>query len=380
MSEGMPARILIIAGSDSGGGAGIQADLKTVTMLGGHAMTAVTAITAQNTLGVDAVHIIPSEIVVDQISAVVSDIGVDAVKIGMIGNARTAHLVADSLAELACPIVFDPVMVATSGAVLADADTISAFERLMRLATITTPNLPELEALGGKDALLARQIPLLIKGGHAAGDMIVDELHLAAGQAQMWSDERIETRSSHGTGCTLATAIATGLGQGMDLVPAIERARLFVRLALRDAPGLGHGHGPMGHQFVREDAMLAGPSLNQITVGCRDYAASVDFYKALGLQQIVDSPSNSYARFEVPNGVTLSVHASADCGSSTVVYFESNRLDAWVAELSSEGYAFEQQPQDESWGWREARLLDPAGNVICLYNAGENRRYPAWRI
>lgn len=380
MAEGMPARILIIAGSDSGGGAGIQADIKTATMLGAHAMTAVTAITAQNTLGVDAVHMVPAQIVVDQISSVVSDIGVDAVKIGMIGNAQTAHLVADSLAELACPIVFDPVMVASSGAVLADADTISAFERLMRLATITTPNLPELKALGGKDALLARQIPLLIKGGHGESDVIIDELHLAEGQNQSWSDDRIETRSSHGTGCTLATAIATGLGQGMDLIPAIERARLFVRLALRDAPGLGQGHGPMGHQFVREDAMVSGPSLNQITIGCRDYAASVDFYKALGLQQIVDSPSNGYARFEAPNGVTLSIHATDDCTSSNVIYFESNRLDAWIAELSSEGYAFEQQPQDESWGWRETRLLDPAGNIICLYNAGENRRYPAWRI
>lgn len=380
MGGDMPARILIIAGSDSGGGAGIQADIKTATMLGAHAMTAVTAITAQNTLGVDAVHMVPPQIVVDQISSVVSDIGVDAVKIGMIGNAQTAHLVADSLAELACPIVFDPVMVASSGAVLADADTISAFERLMRLATITTPNLPELKALGGEDALLARQIPLLIKGGHGESDVIIDELHLAEGQSQSWSDDRIETRSSHGTGCTLATAIATGLGQGMDLIPAIERARLFVRLALRDAPGLGQGHGPMGHQFVREDAMVSGPSLNQITIGCRDYAASVDFYKALGLQQIVDSPSNGYARFEAPNGVTLSIHATDDCTSSNVIYFESSRLDAWVAELSSEGYAFEQQPQDESWGWREARLLDPAGNIICLYNAGEKRRYPAWRI
>lgn len=380
MAGDMPARILIIAGSDSGGGAGIQADIKTATMLGAHAMTAVTAITAQNTLGVDAVHMVPPQIVVDQISSVVSDIGVDAVKIGMIGNAQTAHLVADSLAELACPIVFDPVMVASSGAVLADADTISAFERLMRLATITTPNLPELKALGGKDALLARQIPLLIKGGHAESDVIFDELHLAEGQSQSWSDDRIETRSSHGTGCTLATAIATGLGQGLDLIPAIERARLFVRLALRDAPGLGQGHGPMGHQFVREDAMVSGPSLNQITIGCRDYSASVDFYKALGLQQIVDSPSNGYARFEAPNGVTFSIHASDDGASSNVIYFESSRLDAWVAELSSEGYAFEQQPQDQSWGWREARLLDPAGNIVCLYNAGENRRYPAWRI
>ncbi len=155
MQSDKTARILIIAGSDSGGGAGIQADIKTVTMLGGHAMTAITAITAQNTLGVDAVHQVPTQMVVDQISAVVSDIGVDAVKIGMIGSADTAHAVADSLAELSCPIVFDPVMVASSGAVLADADTISAFERLMRIATLTTPNLPELKALGGKDALLA---------------------------------------------------------------------------------------------------------------------------------------------------------------------------------------------------------------------------------
>lgn len=379
MTEGAPARILIIAGSDSGGGAGIQADIKTVTMLGGHALTAVTAITAQNTLGVDSVHMIPTQMVIDQISAVVSDIGVDAVKIGMIGGADTAHAVADSLSDLSCPIIFDPVMVATSGAVLADADTISAFERLMRLATLTTPNLPELRALGGKDALLARRIPVLVKGGHADGDDIIDELHLAPGQSESWSDARIHTRSTHGTGCTLATAIATGLGQGIELIPAIERARLFVRLALLDAPGLGQGHGPMGHQSVREDAMVAGPSLNQVTVGCRDYKASVDFYKTLGLQQIVDSPDNGYARFEVPNGVTFSIHQSDNCSTSTVVYFESKRLDAWVTELASQGFAFEQMPQDESWGWREARLLDPSGNMVCLYRAGESRRYPAWR-
>lgn len=375
-----PARILIIAGSDSGGGAGIQADIKTVTMLGGHAMTAVTAITAQNTLGVDAVHMVPTQMVIDQISAVVSDIGVDAVKIGMIGNAATAHAVADCLAELSCPIIFDPVMVATSGAVLADGDTIAAFERLMRLATLTTPNLPELKALGGRDALLAQSFPLLIKGGHADGDDIVDALYLAPGKNESWSDARIQTRNTHGTGCTLASAVATGLGQGMELVPAIERARLFVRLALREAPGFGQGHGPMGHQSVREDAMDAGPSLNHVTVGCRDYVASVNFYKALGLELIVDSPSNGYARFEAPNGVTFSVHHSDNIASSTIVYFESKRLDAWVTELASQGFAFEQLPQDESWGWREARLLDPAGNIVCLYNAGENRRFPDWRI
>ncbi|WP_295497361.1 bifunctional hydroxymethylpyrimidine kinase/phosphomethylpyrimidine kinase [Sphingorhabdus sp. EL138] len=380
MTKGATARILIIAGSDSGGGAGIQADIKTVTMLGGHAMTAVTAITAQNTLGVDAVHMVPTQMVIDQISAVVSDIGVDAVKIGMIGNAETAHAVADSLSDLSCPIIFDPVMVATSGAVLADADTISAFERLMRLATLTTPNLPELEALGGKDALLARRFPLLLKGGHADGDEIIDELLLAPGQSERWSDARIHTRSTHGTGCTLASAIATGLGQGMELVPAIESARLFVRLALRDAPGLGQGHGPMGHSSVREDAMVSGPSLNHVTVACRDYAASLDFYKALGLPLIVDSPLNGYARFEAPNGITFSIHQSDDVAASTIIYFESKRLDAWVTELASQGFAFEQMPQDESWGWREARLLDPAGNIVCLYKAGENRRYPAWRI
>lgn len=380
MTKGAPARILTIAGSDSGGGAGIQADIKTVTMLGGHAMTAVTAITAQNTLGVDAVHMVPTQMVIDQISAVVRDIGVDAVKIGMIGNADTAHAVADSLSDLTCPIIFDPVMVATSGAVLADPDTISAFERLMRIATLTTPNLPELEALGGRDALIERRIPLLIKGGHGDGDDIIDELYLAPGQSERWRGARIQTRSTHGTGCTLASAIATGLGQGMELVPAIERARLFVRLALRAAPGLGQGHGPMGHQSVREDAMVAGPSLNHVTVGCRDYAASVNFYMTLGLHLIVDSPSNGYARFEAPNGVTFSIHQSDDIAASTMIYFESKRLDAWVTELVSQGFAFEQLPQDESWGWREARLLDPAGNIVCLYKAGENRRYPAWRI
>lgn len=380
MPREQPARILIIAGSDSSGGAGIQADIKTVTMLGAHAMTSITTVTAQNTLGVDSVHLIPTQMVIDQIVAVMSDLGVDAVKIGMIGSAQTAHAVADCLSEISCPVVFDPVMVATSGAVLANAETISAFERLMRIATVTTPNLPELEALGGKDALLARQIPLLIKGGHGDGEQIVDELHLAPGQSESWVDSRIETRSTHGTGCTLASAIATGLGQGMQLVPAIERARLFVRLALHDSPGLGQGHGPMGHQYVREDAMVVGPSLNQVTIGCRDYAASVDFYKSLGLQQIVDSPSNGYARFEVPNGVTLSIHVSDDISPSAVVYFESKRLDAWASELASQGYAFEQMPQDESWGWREARLLDPSGNIVCLYYAGENRRYPTLRI
>ncbi len=246
------ARILIIAGSDSGGGAGIQADIKTVTMLGGFAMTAITAITAQNTVGVQAVHPVPSDIVVAQIDSVISDIGVDAIKIGMIGSAATAHAVADRLEALnpRPPIIFDPVMVATSGAMLADADTIAAFERLMQMATITTPNLPELAALGGRDALLRRGIALFIKGGHADGPHIVDRLDLGLNNSHSWSSERIDTTSTHGTGCTLASAIATGLGQGIHMQDACARARLFVRAALRAAPGLGAGHGPMGHAAV----------------------------------------------------------------------------------------------------------------------------------
>ena len=269
----MTARILIIAGSDSGGGAGIQADIKTVTMLGGHAMTAVTAITAQNTLGVQAVHQIPTDLVLVQIDSVVSDIGVDAVKIGMIGSAETANAVADRLLNLfsreggspdwtpafageqegeggaigsRLPIVFDPVMIATSGSVLADPDTIAAFTRLMRIATLVTPNLPELAALGGESAIRGLGPAVLVKGGHADGSHITDRLVTDAGETR-WTNPRIETRHTHGTGCTLASGIATGLALGMTLDAAIERAIAFVRAALAQAPGLGAGHGSMGH-------------------------------------------------------------------------------------------------------------------------------------
>ncbi len=380
----MTARILIIAGSDSGGGAGIQADIKTVTMLGGHAMTAITAVTAQNTVGVQAVHLVPTDMVLAQIDSVVSDIGVDAIKIGMIGSAATALAVADLLASdqfRAVPIVFDPVMVATSGATLADAQTIAAFDALMRIATLTTPNLPELAALGGREALLRRNIALFIKGGHGDGDTIIDRLDLAFNQSVAWSSERIATLHTHGTGCTLASAIATLMGQGLGVQDACERARLFVRLALHGAPGLGGGHGPMGHQNVRNDGVLTGPVLNQITVGASDYAASAAFYRALGLTQIVDSPSNGYARFEAANGVTISIHPAAVADEpATTVYFESARLQHWCDELAATGMVIDQMPCAESWGWSEARLRDPHGNSICLYHAGENRRYPPWRI
>lgn len=241
------ARILIIAGSDSGGGAGIQADIKTVTMLGGHAMTAITAITAQNTIGVQAVHAVPTDMVIAQMRSVVADIGVDAVKIGMIGSAETAGAVADFLEGMdAVPIIFDPVMVATSGSLLADSATIAAFQRLMRIATLVTPNIPELAALGG-DAIAARfGCTVLAKGGHGEGAMLTDRLFDAGGPINAWTDARIDTPHTHGTGCTLSSAIATGLGQGMALTDAVSRARAYVREALRRAPGLGKGHGPMG--------------------------------------------------------------------------------------------------------------------------------------
>jgi len=244
-----PPRILIIAGSDSGGGAGIQADIKTVTMFGGHAMTAVTAITAQNTLGVSDVHQVPTKIVLAQIDAVLSDIGADAVKIGMIGSAETAHAVASRLEGLDVPIVFDPVMVATSGSVLADCATIEAFQRLMSIASVVTPNLPELEALGGEEAVLAHGCHLVVKGGHAAGPRVVDRLLSPGGPLHSLEGKRFDTTNTHGTGCTFASALATGLGAGLPIRDAFERAVRFVRIAILAAPGLGQGHGPLGHHL-----------------------------------------------------------------------------------------------------------------------------------
>ncbi len=379
----MTARILIIAGSDSGGGAGIQADIKTVTMLGGHAMTAITAITAQNTLGVLAVHPIPVDMVIAQIDACLSDIGADAIKIGMIGSAEIANAVADRLEHVTVPIVFDPVMIATSGARLADAATIMAFRRLMRLATVTTPNLPEAEALGGAEAIGRHGCNVLMKGGHEEGYYITDRLLSPAGEEiTSLEGKRFDTDDTHGTGCTLASAIACRLGQGYGIEQAFRDGIRFTRIAIMMAPGLGEGHGPLGHSEVRdfwdEDEVVPGISLNQVTVGAGDYVASVAFYKRLGLRQIVDSPDNGYARFEADNGATFSIHEGEPGGA--VVYFESPRLDGWVAELEDAGLAFEQMPQDEDWLWREARLRDPAGNEICLYAAGENRRYPPWRV
>jgi hydroxymethylpyrimidine/phosphomethylpyrimidine kinase len=246
-----PPRILVIAGSDSSGGAGIQADIKTITMLGGYAMTAITAITAQNTLGVSAVEVLSPVLVAAQIDACISDIGVDVVKIGMLGSAAIAQAVAERLERLGVPVVFDPVMIATSGAALADAETIAAFERLMALATVTTPNVAELAALGGDAGMAARDVAYLAKGGDAAGDTLEDRLIVPGAAPLTWQAPRIATRHTHGTGCTLASAIATGLGRGLPLDEAVGMARAFVRAALLAAPGFGSGAGPMGHQAVR---------------------------------------------------------------------------------------------------------------------------------
>ena len=246
-----PPRILAIAGSDSSGGAGIQADIKTITMLGGYAMTAITAVTAQNTTGVQAVEALSAKLVAAQIDACLSDIGTDAVKIGMLGSPEIAETVADRLQGLALPVVFDPVMVATSGSVLADAGTIAAFERLMELATVTTPNVAELAALGGRDGMARRKVTYLAKGGDAEEADVEDRLVRPGTEDRVWRAARIQTRHTHGTGCTLSSAIATLLGRGLPLEEAIEEARRFVRAALEAAPGFGSGHGPMGHQDVR---------------------------------------------------------------------------------------------------------------------------------
>jgi len=387
------ARILIIAGSDSGGGAGIQADIKTVTMLGGHAMTAVTAVTAQNTLGVTSVHPVPAEMILSQIEAVVSDIGVDAVKIGMIGSAFAAKQVAARLHELKSlqpdiPIVFDPVMVSTSGSALADEATIAAFGRLMDVATIATPNLPELNRLTSEDDPVAAALHLvgahgcavLIKGGHEEGDALADAL-IEEDNMTSWQGQRIDTTSTHGTGCTLASAIAVFLAEGATLADAVSKAREFVRVALHDAPGLGQGAGPLGHADVRLD-VGSGPRLNQVTVTGTNYKNSVDFYRRLGLKQIVDSPETGYARFETAGGATFSVQIDPDekIIATTAVYFECDDLDSRVEQLARSGINFEHGPRNQPWMWREARLRDPDGNIIFFYHAGEHRRFPPWRM
>lgn len=263
--DGRPGRVLIIAGSDSGGGAGIQADIKTVTMLGGYAMTAVTAITVQNTLGVHGIHDVPVDIVRAQIRAVLDDIGADAIKTGMLHSVEIIEVAAEEISAGApdAALVVDPVMIAKGGAALLQADAVDAFKRaLIPLATLLTPNSPEAAALTGRrvetldeqkaaaDALLGLGCDaVLVKGGHIPGETIFDVLATQE-TLEVMSSPRIDTRHTHGTGCTLASAIATFLAQGVELRDAVEAARDYVHEAIRTAPGFGRGHGPLNHMHV----------------------------------------------------------------------------------------------------------------------------------
>ena len=264
------ARVLSIAGSDSGGGAGIQADLKTCAALGCYGMTAITAITVQNTLGVSGIHSIPLDTVRGQIDAVVEAIGVDAVKIGMLATPEVVSVVADAIRRHGLQnVVLDPVMVATSGDRLIVPETAQALvNELFPLATVITPNLDEAALLLGRgidgipalDAavadLLAMGAPaVLLKGGHLNGDVVMDVLGQkgqAAADYLRLQSQRIATHNGHGTGCTLSSAIASYLAQGLALPEAVAQARQYILGAIEAGADVytGQGHGPLNHGYA----------------------------------------------------------------------------------------------------------------------------------
>ncbi len=261
MNSQHQGRVLIIAGSDSGGGAGVQADIKTVTALGGYAATAITAITVQNTLGVQDVLKLPADLVAAQARAVLDDIGADAIKTGMLARRSTVEAVADLLEAFpAIPAVVDPVMIAKGGhSLLSDRALDLLINRLLPRADLLTPNAPEAEALTGvavtgldsqrraAEALLALGVrAVLLKGGHIPGDRVIDLLATPAGETLL-EGPRLDTPHTHGTGCTLASACATGLAQGQTLEEAVARAWAYTAEAIRRAPGFGRGHGPLDH-------------------------------------------------------------------------------------------------------------------------------------
>lgn len=253
-------RVLIIAGSDSGGGAGIQADLKAVTAMGGYAATAITAITVQNTLGVHGVHALPLDLIEAQARAVLDDIGADAIKTGMLGSVEVVERVAAILDSADVPAVVDPVMIAKGGHPLLAEAAVAAVRTLMvPRAALLTPNAPEAEALTGLtvadpdgqrragEALLALGAKaVLMKGGHVPGETVIDLLLTPSGETVL-EGERVDTRHTHGTGCTLASACAAGLAKGLPLEVAVAEAWAYVAEAIRRAPGLGGGHGPLDH-------------------------------------------------------------------------------------------------------------------------------------
>ena len=267
----MRGRVLVVAGSDSGGGAGIQADIKAITALGGFAATALTALTAQNTIGVFGVHPVPAAFIRQQIQVVMEDIGADVIKSGMLGDVATIETVCAALADYAphVPLVLDPVMVAKGGHSLLAGDAVSVLRsRLLPMASVITPNLPEAEALSGMPIrsvadmhaaaaiLLSLGVPaVFLKGGHLPGDRLTDLLATQQG-IEAFAGQRIRTRHTHGTGCTMASAIAAGLAQGMTLRDAVVRARAYVRAAIASAPGFGAGHGPLDHAVTFDPTRL----------------------------------------------------------------------------------------------------------------------------
>lgn len=265
---GPRGRVLIVAGSDSGGGAGLQADIKTVTMLGGYAATAVTAITIQNTRGVSGVIAIPAKAVRAQIEAVVTDIGADVLKTGMLGDKALVETLAQAIADLApgLPRIIDPVMVASSGDILLPGEAVDAVRQLLvPRAALVTPNAPEAQVLTGKavdtldgqrraaDRLLEMgAIAALVKGAHVPGDVIVDVLATQSGE-HFFDGPRIATKATHGTGCTLASGIAAGVARGLVLKDAVALARAYLVEAIRRAPGFGQGNGPVDHGWPSRD-------------------------------------------------------------------------------------------------------------------------------
>lgn len=270
------ARALTIAGSDSGGGAGIQADLKTFSALGCYGMSAITALTAQNTVAVTAIHPVPPAFIARQIDAVMEDIGVDAVKIGMLHSAEVIHTVAERLAHYnVANVVLDPVMVAKSGDRLLQEEAVEALrEALIPLVTVLTPNLPEAGVLLGQtiddDAQfeeacrrLAELGPraVLLKGGHLGGTSSPDFLYVRGGEMLQLQAERVETKNIHGTGCTLSSAIAAYLAQGEDIAGAARKAKNYITHALQEGAAyrLGRGHGPVHHFYhwwATDDALV----------------------------------------------------------------------------------------------------------------------------
>ncbi|HEX3127966.1 MAG TPA: bifunctional hydroxymethylpyrimidine kinase/phosphomethylpyrimidine kinase [Thermoanaerobaculia bacterium] len=263
-SRRTPPRLLTIAGSDSGGGAGIQADLKTFAAHGAYGMSVITALTAQNTRGVRAVQEASADFVAAQIDSVFEDIGADAVKIGMLASAPIVRIVADRLRwwleRTPVPVVLDPVMIAKSGHPLLRDDAVEAvIEDLVPLSTLVTPNVPELERMTGIHGqseddrlraaaeLAARGPGVLAKGGHAQGEEVVDLLVEPEGNVHRFRHPRLETSSTHGTGCTLSSAIAARLARGEELATAVGGAVTWLHAAMEAAYPLGSGHGPVNH-------------------------------------------------------------------------------------------------------------------------------------